>query len=123
MLMRRQLRRAIKAIRKLPEGQIPSRRLLSALIEGWGNQGFAATIDYLAAVAKNSVNTRGPILECGSGATTLLLGVLCGLRNVEVWTLEHSPEWLQRVVEALKRNGISGVHVCESPLVEYGDFV
>jgi len=123
MMMRRQLRRAIDAIRKVPEGQIPDRQLLSDLIEGWGNQGYAAKVDYLAAVAKSSVNTPGPVLECGSGATTLLMGVLCGRRNIEVWTLEHSREWLQRVEEALMRNHISGVHVCESPLVEYGDFV
>ena len=123
LLLRRQLRNAVKAIDKLPDGQIPNRQQLSKLIAGWSNEGFAANLEYLEAVAKNSLKTQGPILECGSGATTILLGILCGKRNIEVWSLEHSHEWRERVTEALKENGISGMHVCSSSLKEYGEFV
>ena len=123
MLLRRQLRDAVKAISKLPDGQVPDRRQLVELIEGWSNEGYAANLEYLEAVAKSSVNTRGPVLECGTGATTILLGILCARRNIEVWSLEHSAEWRERVKEALKSNGVSGVRVCASPLVEYGEFV
>ena len=123
MLLRRRLRAAIKAISKLPAGQIPNRQQLSELLAGWSNEGYAANLEYLEAVAKNSVTTSGPVLECGSGVTTILLGILCGRRNIEVWSLEHYREWGERVSEALQSNGISGAHVCVSPLVEYGDFV
>lgn len=123
MLLRRQLRDAVKAIGQLPLGEIPDRRQLSELIDGWSNEGYVANLEYLEAVAKSSANTRGPVLECGSGATTILLGILCGRRDVEVWSLENSVEWQERVTEALKSNGVSGVHVCTAPLVEYGDFV
>jgi Methyltransferase domain len=123
MLLRRQLRAAVKTIARLPTGQIPSRQQLSELIAGWSNEGYAANLKYLEAVAENSVTTKGPILECGSGVTTILMGVLCGRRNVEVWSLEHFPEWRKRVSETLRSNDISGVHVCSAPLVEYGDFV
>jgi hypothetical protein len=123
MLLRRQLRDAVRAISKLPAGQIPDRQQLSELIAGWSNEGYVANLEYLEAVAKSSINTRGPVLECGSGATTILLGILCGRRNVEVWSLENSPEWQNRVTDALNTNGIFGVHVCTSPLIEYGDYV
>lgn len=123
MLLRRQLRDAVKAISQLPLGEIPDRHQLSELIEGWSNEGYVANLEYLEAVAKCSVNTSGPVLECGSGATTILLGILCGRRDVEVWSLENSVEWQERVTEALKSNGVSGVHVCSAPLIEYGDFV
>lgn len=123
MVRRRQLHRAIRAIRKLPDGKIPDRQQLSELLTGWANEGFAAKLDYLEAVATNSIKTRGPVLECGTGATTILLGLLCARRNVEVWSLEHSDGWRARVEEALKRNRISGVHVCKAPLIEYGEFV
>jgi hypothetical protein len=122
-LLRRQLRRAIGKIGNLAEGQIPSRELLSELIAGWGNKGYAANLEYLEEVAKSAVRTQGPILECGSGATTILLGILCARCQIEVWSLEHSPEWQKRVTDVLAHNGISGVHVCSSPLVEYGEFV
>src|SRR4026207_813581 len=93
MLLQRQLQSARQEISKLPVGQIPSRNQLSDLIAGWSNEGYAANLEYLESVAQNCVDTQGPILECGSGATTILLGVLCGRRNIEVWSLEHFDEW------------------------------
>src|SRR5215831_16294023 len=122
-LLRRQLRRATQMIRQLHDGQIPTPQLLSELIAGWGNEGYAATLEYVQQVAKSSLNAQGPILECGTGVTTILLGSLCARRQIEVWSLEHSPEWHNEVNDTLKRNAISGVHVCISPLVEYGEFV
>lgn len=122
MLLRRGLRKAIRTIRELPEGQVPNREQLSQLMTGWGNEGYAANLEYLEAVAQNSLRVHGPILECGSGATTILLGLLCGKRHIEVWSLEHSDDWRNRVSEILKNNGIAGVHVCSAPLVEHGDF-
>ncbi|MGH9956799.1 MAG: hypothetical protein ACREBC_06670 [Pyrinomonadaceae bacterium] len=123
LLLQRQLQGAIQNIRNLPVGQIPSRNQLSELIAGWSNEGYAANMEYLESVAKNCVSAQGPILECGSGVTTILLGILCGQRHIEVWSLEHFDEWRDRVSGALKRNGISGVHVCSSPLIEYGEFI
>jgi len=123
MLLRRQLRAAIKAIANLGDGQIPRRELLSELMAGWSNEGYAANLEYLEAVAGASLKTAGPVLECGSGATTILLAILCGKRNVQVWSLEHFPEWRAHVSETLNENGLSsGAHVCSSPLKDYGDF-
>jgi len=121
-LLRRQLRRAIEKIRRLPQGVVPDRALLSELIVGWGNEGYAANLDYLEEIAKRAVSADGPILECGSGATTILLGVLCASRQIEVWSLEHSNEWRARIVELLERSGITGSRVCSAPLVEHGEF-
>lgn len=123
MLLRRQFSHAVKTIGKLPEGQVPNRQQLLDLITGWNNEGYASNLEYLEAVAQKSVNTQGPILECGSGVTTILLGLLSGKRNIEVWSLEHSPEWRDRVTGTLEQNDVSDVHVLSSPLVEYGDFV
>lgn len=123
LVLSRRLNAAIKKIRRLPEGEVPSRELLSELLAGWSNEGFAANLDYFEEVAKHSINSTGPILECGSGATTILMGILAGRRKIEVWSLEHYPEWRARVSDVLSRNQISGVRVCSSPLVEYGEFV
>lgn len=121
-LMSHQLTGAIRKIANLPEGQTPNRQLLSELLAGWGNQGYAANLEYFEEVAKLAVGAQQPVLECGSGATTFLLGLLCGRRGVEVWSLEHSAEWQERVRDVLTRNRISGVRVCFSPLIGYGDF-
>lgn len=122
-LLRRQLRAAIEKMRKLSDGEVPSRQLLSELITAWSNEGYAANLDYLEEVATRAVSTKGPILECGSGVTTILLGILSAQRKAEVWSLEHFPEWRTRVTDVLTYNNIKGVRICSSPLVEYGEFV
>lgn len=123
MLLRRQLRQAIKTIARLPVGENPSRSQLTDLITGWSNEGFAANLEYLEAVAQHSLQTKGPVLECGSGVTTILMGILCSKRNIDVWSLEHYDEWRQRVSGVLSDNDIAGATVCAAPLVEYGEFV
>ena len=123
MLLRRQLRQAIKTIGRLPVGESPNRRQLIDLITGWSNDGFAANLEYLEAVAEHALKTKGPVLECGSGVTTILMGILCGKRNIDVWSLEHYDEWRQRVSGVLSDNEIAGAKVCSAPLVEYGEFV
>jgi len=121
-LSERRLRRALLRISELSEGQLPSRELLHELQLGWGNDGFAARYDYLEEVIERAAKTRGPILECGTGLTSLLLGLYAGRRGVQTWSLEHIPEWHARVTAALHRHRIPGVDVYLAPLQEYGDF-
>jgi hypothetical protein len=116
------IRRGVRAISRLKHGELPSRATLQSLSLGWGNDGYAANLDYLEEVAKNAATTAGPILECGSGLTTLLLGMLAGRRGVVVRSLEHSAEWQQRISTVLTQNRIANVKVLTSPLRDYGDF-
>jgi hypothetical protein len=121
-LRKQKIRRGVRTIAKLKQGELPTRQVLEDLSLGWGNEGFAANIDYLEEVARNAVTTEGPILECGSGLTTLLLGVLAGRRGVKVRSLEHSAEWQQRIAAVLKKHRIVNVEVLSSPLRDYGPF-
>ncbi|HEY0386090.1 MAG TPA: hypothetical protein VGC64_08760 [Pyrinomonadaceae bacterium] len=121
-LLARTFRRTVQAIMALPAGELPSRELLADLQRGWSNEGMAADIDYIEEVARRALGASGPVLECGSGLTTILLGLLAGKRGVGVWSLEHLPEWQQRVESALKQSGIPNVHVCLAPLKSYGAF-
>jgi hypothetical protein len=41
---------------------------------------------------------------------------------LEIWSLEHSAEWQQRVVDVLQGVGLTCARVAVSPLVSYGDF-
>ena len=118
-----ELRRAIRRLVALPIGTVPERRLLAELRTAWDNEGFTANIDYLAEVARLAAVTPGPVLECGSGLTTLLLGALAGRRGVEVWSLEHDPEWRRRVAAALREHVAGHVYLWFAPLSDYGEFV
>src|SRR5713101_1399012 len=75
------LRRAFRRIANLPPGQIPTAEMLVDLQIAWGNEGYAARTDFLQEVAERAVITSGPILECGSGLTTILFGLLAGRRG------------------------------------------
>jgi len=121
-MLDRTFRRAVAGISKLAPGEGPSRQLLNDLIVSWGNEGFAARLDYLEEVARQAASVSGPILECGSGLTTVLMGLLAGRRGVETWSLEHFPDWRTRVMSTVARFQIPNVHICLSPLREYGEF-
>jgi len=96
--------------------------MLESLSLGWGNIGYAANIDYLQEIARNATTTKGPILECGSGLTTVLLGILASRRGIAVRSLEHSPEWQEQIATVLANNQIANVEVVTSPLRDYGAF-
>jgi glycosyltransferase involved in cell wall biosynthesis len=89
---------------------------------GWANDGFAARIDLLTEVATRAVNTRGPILECGSGMTTLLMGLLAGRRGVKTYSFEHIDEWRTRVLNALEHFEIPNVEILSTPLRDFDGF-
>jgi hypothetical protein len=121
-LLRRKLDPVIEKLASLKKDEVPSRNLLSELLTEWSNDAYVANLDYLEEVAKTSIASDGPILECGSGATTILLAALAARRGVEVWSLEHSSEWHQRVVGVLRGEGLGSMNVALVPLISYGDF-
>src|SRR5215813_12885207 len=101
---------AVRRFRAAPIGERST--ALPALREAWGNTGFVASLAYLSAVLDYGQNSEGPILECGSGLTTLLLTLLAGPR---VWSLEHMVEWRRQVQGRLWLAGARG-HVLFAPL-------
>lgn len=122
LVRRARLHRAVVRAARLEPGRVPDRRLLRELRAGWGNRDWAAPLDYLEEVARQAAATRDPILECGSGLTTLLLGLVAARRGIEVWSLEHDPAWHARVARALDLPGMGTVHLHLAPLRDYGAF-
>ena len=110
-----------RCIVKLRPELEPSDDLLRRLIWAWGNEGFSADVSYLRAVCRESMLTEGPILECGSGLTTVLLAIYAGKRGIPVVSLEHVPEWHRTVSEALKRFELAS-QVKLAPLKHYDGF-
>jgi len=98
------------------------RDALASLQRVWANEGYAADLEYLEEVARQAATTHGPVLECGSGLTTLALALLAARRGVQVLTLEHEPAWLAHVQAMARRGGGGAITVCETPLRSYEDF-
>lgn len=113
---------AVREIKALPSGVPPTLEVLRRLRIGWDNSGWDGKLGYLEEIAERAVRTPGPILECGSGLTTIVLGLLAGARGVETWSLEHHHDWRRRVNDALDRYGVQNVNVCLAPLRDYDGF-
>jgi hypothetical protein len=120
--LNRQLGRAVQRIADLPPGTIPGAQMLIDLQTGWDNDGFAARTDYLKEVFQRAATVSGPILECGSGLTTILLGLVAGRRGIKTFSLEHHAEWRTRVTNVLAQFQIENVQVCLAPLRDYDGF-
>lgn len=100
----------------------PENKILSQLIYGWGNQGFSANKEYMAACIRNVKNTEGPILECGSGLSTLLASIVAHSKGNKYIALENNKKWADKISNTLAKYGIKTTIVKYTPIANYGKF-
>lgn len=106
-----------------PEAAVaPGSGVLAELISAWGNTGWSAQEEYLRVCIAQALCSNGPTLECGSGLSTLLLGVVAQRRGFEHWALEHQREWSVRVQRGLARYGLRAVRLSTAALKPYAGF-
>ena len=96
--------------------------LLARLRFGWGNEGWSASEDFLRGCIEDALRCEGAILECGSGLTTLVVGIIAEQRGLPFVSLEQSPDWCERTNSVAAALRISGCCIKYSPLRNYGDF-
>lgn len=97
-------------------------KLISTLIASWDNVSFSANPAYLRACIQLAANAQGPILECGTGLTTLVMGVIAQKRSLSIWSLEHIPAWAGRTATILSQRGIDSVNICVCGLIDKGEY-
>lgn len=90
---------------------------LAALQAGWNNEPFASSTELLYTAIQCARDARGPILECGSGLSTLVMAA--ANPNVTIHALENEPAWAFRLSEALAAEEIKNVRLHLRPLCEY----
>lgn len=130
------------AVERLRGGDA-SPEVIHALSTGWDNGVWQGSHEMLVAAYRLAKRAKGPILECGSGLSTVILAL--ANPGVEVHALESSPIWATKVQEALTRFGLTnatvhygemrgrwydratlpalpwGLVVCDGPDRRYGD--
>jgi hypothetical protein len=82
-----------------------------------GNYPWCAPEKMMAATYEMARAAKGPVLEIGSGLTTVIMG----MAGAEVYSLEHDIGWLKTTRKRLARYGLSNVHPIYAPLREYPD--
>lgn len=86
------------------------------LINDWGNWPWSISSDLSLTCAMLARDGDGPILETGSGISTLVMGAAAPHR--EIWALEHDPAWINRVQILAKENDLHNIRLIYAPLVE-----
>ena len=118
----RALRRHVRELRRqAAEGQIAP-RLIEDMCDDWGNKAFAADVSYVAEVAVRVQEGAGPFLECGSGITTVVAGIIAAHRGGKVIALEQDREWHVRMTRTLDKFAITNVDLIYAPLRRYDDY-
>ena len=88
----------------------------------WGNYGYSAGWRYLRHISRRALEAEGSILECGSGLSTLVLGLMAERRGHRVHSLEHHAGWHGHMAEILRRHSLGSVDMIHAPLRSYGHF-
>jgi hypothetical protein len=114
--------RAMHAFLREPQAAAADEDLLADLVYGWGNEAWSGAPELLQCCIQQALVSRGPVLECGSGLTTLLVGAVVQQTGSQLWSLEHLPEWADRVAVYLQKFSIDAVHLCVAPLADLGDY-
>jgi|TARA_B100001971_G_C18247864_1_gene575742 hypothetical protein len=113
---------AVILFRLLPERRLPGKRLLSLFRYGWGNVTYSAGTSYLEYSVKLFSRKEGEVLECGSGLTTVVLGLLAEKTGREIHSLEHDSSWWKLVRRRLSSLKIKSVKLHLYPLADRGSY-
>lgn len=115
------LQRTLRRIRSRDDYVPLSDRTVENLLYGWGNE-WSLKEELITELWHRAWHTRGPVLECGSGLSTLLLGIAAERVDYQVYSLEHDESWHAKVSEAVDRIGLSHVKVIVAPLVLHNGY-
>jgi hypothetical protein len=106
-----------QALKPLKRSGAMTREEMTTFRHAFSNEGFSADVDYLLAVLEKL--TAGPVLECGTGATTLIAECAGAKGGFRTHSLEQDPEWSAHVRRFLDRT--SAVQVIDARLEDRGD--
>ena len=106
----------------LAVGHRPSPKLIWGLQHGWGNLGWSAKPEFLLEVLDYALSAGGPILECGSGLSTIIMGLATRNSKTPVLALEHIPSWADRVQSILDDYRLDHVSLKLSTISPQGRF-
>lgn len=116
-----QLRRAVARLGRPSLSDKTRRRLLEKIVRLWANP-WSADAELLESMLYWLSRSSGPVLECGSGVSTLALVAGVSSTRRPVVSLEHKAKWARRVWKGIPRGMRSHLDIVQRPLVSHGDY-
>jgi len=90
-----QLRRLVARLARASGSDATRQRLLHKVVRAWANP-WSANEDLLERLWHWLAESSGPVLECGSGVSTLVLAAGIAPTARRVVSLEHETAWAER---------------------------
>lgn len=97
--------------------------LMERIRIAWGNPGWTADGGFLVEVARAVWRRPGPVLDCGSGVSTLVLATIASRHGATVWSLEQDLNWHEYMRKAVVALGLTNVVLWHAPLCPSADLL
>jgi hypothetical protein len=104
-----------------PDIRLDNPQVLDKLTYGWANWVSPST-DFLVDLVKYSSQAKYPILDCGSGLSTIIAGLVAKRQGNTVWSLESLKPWHRRVKHYLDKYQLDSVKLLYCPLKKRDGF-
>jgi hypothetical protein len=111
-------RALVRALRPLHERGAMTAGDIEVFHEAWGTDGFSADCSYLAKLLE--LMRSGPVLECGTGATTLLANAVGSRKGFKTYSLEQERAWSEPARRRLNKS--AAVEIIDAPLRDFGGY-
>ena len=109
-------------IKDLEVDKIPTDKSFNRLWKHW-NSKWAARPHFLKVCFELSSTNHGPILECGAGLSTIIIGLVRNRYSMKsVYTLENNLDYGLKLKMILQKLHIKSVEIVIVPLKSYGDY-
>jgi hypothetical protein len=119
----RKLRAGLRELKNVTSEEQLDLALIVRIRAAWGNPGWTGDAGFLREVAARVWRCPGPVLDCGSGLSTVILASLASRHGATVWSLEQDRRWYEHMERILPALGIVNVVLWYTPLRSYGDFL
>jgi hypothetical protein len=119
----RKLRAGLRALKNVTSEEQLDLALIVRIRTAWGNPGWTGDAGFLREVAARVWRCPGPVLDCSSGLSTVILASLASRHGATVWSLEQDRRWYEHMERILPALGIVNVVLWYTPLRSYGDFL
>jgi precorrin-6B methylase 2 len=83
----------------------------------YGNNNFSADPGVLAVVTGVARKCRGPIIEAGSGLSSVFMAAVAP--DQKVYSLEHSKQYASQTIAWCEEAGVTNVGICYAPLKDF----
>lgn len=117
------LRRSLALLKDAAAPEQVGLELMERIVLAWGNPGWTADAGYLLALARSVWSGKSPVLDCGSGLSTLVAAVIAAREGATVWSLEQDEQWYHAMRRVLASLHVGNVILWYAPLRSYGDYV